>query len=136
MSALLPTYGGAPIFGVAVRMQHIAEPCATQIESFFGVPGAFSVFGGTRSRVFQVEGCLFDFDIPSLNADEQIFTPGAPGSMADGIARDLFDSRGRTWNNVIFVGEFQPDPMGPKPAVFNGGSGYILPYKAVFHGLT
>lgn len=140
MPVFTPTFGGNPIFGLACKMQMIPHPCANQVESFFGVPGQLSVFAGSRGRMFQVEGVLFEFDLATLNFDEGVFTPGIAGSFADGIARPLFDTRGRTWANVIYLGEYQPDPMGPKPAVCNLGSGNVagicLPYKAVFHGLS
>ncbi len=123
------------MFGIAVRIQQIPNVSAQQAESFFGVPGVFSVFGGSRGRTFAIEGVLFDTDIFSLNADEDLWTPGVQGSMADGRARPLLDTRGRAWANVIYLGEFQPDPMGPRPAVFLGGGGWCLPYKAMMHGL-
>jgi hypothetical protein len=131
-----PTYGGVPMFGLAVQIQEVPAASAAQMEAFFGIPGMLSVFGGSRGRSFQVSGVLFDVDIPTLNSDEDLFTPGVSGSMADGIARPLFDTRGRTWANVIYLGEYQPDPMGPRPAAWGNGSGWALPYRAVFHGLS
>jgi hypothetical protein len=131
-----PTYGGIPMFGLAVHMQEVPAACAAQSDSFFGVPGMLSVFGGTRGRSFQISGVLFDLDIPTLNSDEDLFTPGVQGSMADGIARPLFDTRGRTWANVVYLGEFQADPMGPRPGAWAGTTGWVLPYRAVFHGLS
>jgi hypothetical protein len=136
MPLFTPTYGGVPIFGQAVHIEQVPMQAAQQVEAFFGVPGMLSVFGGTRGRTFQVSGVLFDVDLPSLNADEDIFTPGVNGSVADGIARPLADTRGRTWANVVYIGEFQPDPMGPRPAVWAGTGGWALPYRAVFHGLS
>jgi hypothetical protein len=136
MSLYTPTYGGVPIFGLAVHIEQVPAQAAAQSEAFFGVPGMLSVFGGTRGRTFQVQGVLYDVDIPTLSLDENIFTPGVTGTVADGVARPLFDTRGRTWANVIYLGEFQPHPMGPRPAVWGGGSGWALPYRAVFHGLS
>jgi hypothetical protein len=136
MPIYTPTYGGQPIFGAAVQIMQIPTPCASQRETFFGVSGLFNVFAGTRGRSFQITGVLYDLDLPTLNSDEDIFTPGVAGSMADGIARPLFDTRGRTWANVIYLGEFQPDPMGPRPGTWGAASGWILPYRAVFHGLS
>ncbi len=136
MAIFNPTYGGIPMFGLAVRIQQIPAAVAQQAESFFGVPGVFSVAAGTRGRSFQIEGVLFDVDLFTLNADEDLWTPGVNGSMADGVARTLFDTRGRSWANVIYLGEFQPDPMGPRPAVWPGNAGWALPYKAMMHGLV
>jgi hypothetical protein len=131
-----PTYGGQPIFGAAVHIVQIPTSCATQLEAFFGVSGLLAVFGGSRGRTFQIDGVLFDVDLPTLNSDEDVFTPGVSGSMADGIARPLFDTRGRTWANVIYLGEFTPDPAGPRPGTWGSGSGFVLPYRAIFHGLS
>ena len=89
-----------------------------------------------RGHVFSVTGILFAADIPTLNAEEQLFTAGAIGSYADGVARELFDTRGRTWENVLFLGEFVPDPMGPRPASAGDSIGWALPYKATFRGLN
>lgn len=136
MSLFTPTYGGVPIFGQAVHIEQVPAQSAQQVEAFFGVPGMLSVFGGSRGRSFQISGVLFDFDIPSLNADEDVFTPGVSGSLADGVARTLLDTRGRSWANVVYMGQFQPDPMGPRPAVCGFGAGWALAYKAVFHGLS
>ena len=111
-------------------------PAAQQQEAFFGVPGMLSVFGGSRGRTFQISGVLYDIDLGTLNADENVFTPGVDSSVADGIARTLFDTRGRSWSNVVYLGQFQPDPMGPRPAVWAGSGGWALPYRAVFHGLS
>ena len=136
MSFYTPTYGGVPIFGTAVHIEQVPMQAAQQLEAFFGVPGLLSVFGGARGRTFQISGVLFDVDLPTLNLDEDVFTPGVNGNVADGIARPLADTRGRTWANVIYLGQFTPDPNGPRPAVWSGSSGWALPYRAVFHGLS
>lgn len=140
MPFVTPAYGGNPIFGIAVKMAMLSNPAAAQEESFFGVPGILSVFAGTRGRSFHIQGVLFEFDIPTLNFDEGIFTPGIAGSFADGIARPLFDTRGRTWANVIYLGEFEPSADGPQRMVCDLGSGPVsgwgLPYKAIFRGLS
>jgi hypothetical protein len=126
-----PTYGGVPIFGLAVRIEEVPGQASQQLEAFFGVGGLLSVFGGTRGRRFNVSGVLFDVDLPTLNDDEALFM-----SFQDGIARVLSDTRGRDWPNVVYLGEFEPDPMGPRPAEWGFGGGWALPYRAVFHGLS
>ena len=136
MPIYTPTFGGIPMFGLAVRIEQVPAQAAQQTDAFFGVPGTLSLFGGSRGRTFQVSGVLFDVDLVSLNADEDLFTPGVSGSLADGIARPLFDTRGRTWANVVYLGQFQPDPNGPRPGVWSGSGGWVLPYRAVFHGLS
>jgi len=136
MPIYTPTYGGIPIFGLAVHIEQVPQPAAQQLDAFFGVPGMLSLFGGTRGRTFQISGVLYDIDLLSLNTDEDLFTPGVSGSLADGIARVLFDTRGRSWANVIYLGQFQPDPNGPRPGVWGKSDGWVLPYRAVFHGLS
>jgi hypothetical protein len=136
VSFYTPTYGGVPIFGTAVHIEQVPMQAAQQLEAFFGVPGLLSVFGGTRGHTFQISGVLYDVDLPTLNVAEDVFTPGVSGSVADGIARPLADTRGRTWANVVYLGQFTPDPNGPRPAVWSGSSGWALPYRVVFHGLS
>lgn len=121
------TYDGANIFGTAVQFQQMPHPNAQQTNSFFGVSGTQSLYGGGRGRVFLIRGLLVGPTVQAVNDAEAAFL-----NYADGIARTLVDPRGRTWPNVVFRGEFRPDPNGPYPAV----NGWALPYKAVFHGLT
>ncbi len=68
-----------------------------------------------------------DIDIPSLNSNE-----GLIHSFADGFARTLVDTRGNIWPNVVFLDEFQLDPIGPRPTP----AGWCLPYRMTMHGLT
>lgn len=136
MAIYTPTYGGVPIFGAAVRMRQIPVPASQQAEAFFGVPGIMSVFGGHRGRTFEVTGILYDDDISLLNSDEDVFTPGVSGTAADGVARVLFDTRGRSWANVVCLGEYQPDPNGPVRGLVGGFGFWVLPYRAIFHGLS
>lgn len=121
------TYNGENIFGSAVRFQHVARPRAQQVVAFFGVSGTQVLDGGGRGRAFLIRGVLTAPTLQGLNAIEARFL-----DYADGIARVLVDNRGRAWPNVVFRGEFVPDPRGVVPA----GSGWALPYRAVFHGLT
>jgi hypothetical protein len=136
MSLFTPTYGGVPIFGLAVRIEQQPDGVAQQRDTFFGVPGELSLFGGSRGRTFFISGVLYDVDLASLNADEAPFLPGVSGSYADGIGRVLFDTRGRTWSNVVYLGQYTPDPVGPQPGSWAGNSGWLIPYRAVFRGLS
>src|SRR5271167_1956444 len=101
MAFFTPSYGGNPIFGIAVRCVQTPGKCAQQLEQFFGVDGMLSTFGGTRGRTFQISGVLADTDLPSLIGDIQIFWPNVSGSIADGVARTLIDTLGQTWLNVV-----------------------------------
>jgi hypothetical protein len=127
-----PTYNGYSIFGEAVSIVVEPNPTAEQIESFFGVDGLFSLFGGNRGRVFMISGVFFEDDLDGLNNDEYVFDPSNTDGVSHGGLAPLFDTRGRTWPNVYCKGEIKIDPMGPKP--FLGG--VILPYKLIMRGLT
>jgi hypothetical protein len=121
------TYNGENIFGSAVQFQHVAKPRVQQVVTFFGVSGTHVLDGGGRGRAFFIRGVLAAPSLAALNMAEAKFH-----DYADGVARILVDNRGRAWSNVVFKGEFVPDPRGAIPM----GSGWALPYRAVFHGLT
>jgi hypothetical protein len=129
------TLDGNAIFGLAVKIQHVLRPSVNDLAEFFGINGLFSNFGGTRGRILVVEGVLIGQDIPSLNLNEGTFE-----TYVDGAAHILTDSRGRAWSNVIFQGDFQPDPRGPAPLVgyYNGDGSqwWALPYRAAFLALN
>jgi len=118
---------GAAVFGEAVKVQHAPNPSAQQVNSFFGISGSQVVWGGTRGRAFFITGVLIGQDIPSLAAAEAILL-----SYDDGISRVLTDTWGRDWPAVVFTGNYQPDPMGPRPAAGDGFFGWALPYRATF----
>jgi hypothetical protein len=123
----MPTYDGVNCFGAAVHVQHIPNASAEQINSFFGVDGTVAVYGGSRGRVFHIEGVLFGGDLSELLAAEAFLL-----SYADGIGRVLVDDSGRVFGNVYYRGEYIPSPDGPKWT----DQGVCLPYHAVFYGLT
>lgn len=121
------TYNGEDIFGLAAKCRHVANPRAQQVDAYFGVNGSRLLDGGGRGRTFQVRGVLVAATAEGLAEAEARFA-----GYADGVARELVDSLGRSWSNVVFKGEFSPDPLGPVPTA----AGWALPYRAVFHGLT
>jgi len=128
MPFFTPTYGGLPMFGLVTSMQAPMNPTAQQLDQFFGVSGNLALWGGTRGRMFLISGVFQEVDIETLNADEAVIM-----GFADGIARPLFDTRGRLWQNVIFEGHYAPDPMGPRPT---GPGGWAVAYKMSMRGLT
>lgn len=99
------SYGGAEIFGSEVRMKLHWNPL------------------DFRDRGFIVDGTLVAKDIPSLLELERNMM-----SFADGVPRDLVMPYGYTVFNVMFRGEYLPDPEGPH---WTGGN-IRLPYQAVF----
>jgi hypothetical protein len=133
-----PSYGGNPIFGLAVKIDQKPDPGAAQIEAFFGVPGQISLFAGARGRTFRVSGVLFDVDLDSVAADELVFLPNTPVTYVDGIARELIDTYGRAWENVIYLGPYSRTSE-PRPAVWGSDNGPVggweIPYQTVFRGL-
>lgn len=124
----MTTLDGNPIFGEAVRVQHIPHPNAQQINQFFGINGQQTLFGGTRGRSFLINGMLTAGDIPTLNAAESTLL-----SYADGLPHTLVDNRGRTWLNVVFGGGYVPCSQGPYPLA---GGGWGLSYRLMMTGLT
>jgi hypothetical protein len=134
MPIYIPTYGGNAIFGLAVKIDQDPDRATQQLDSFFGVPGKLSLFGGTRGRTFRISGVLFDENLDLVTADESIFLPGTSRSIADGIARTLVDTQNRSWLNVVYLGQFARD-RGPQRGVWSGNEGWLLPYRAIFHGL-
>jgi hypothetical protein len=122
-----PSLGGSYVFGTACHVVHSPHPIALQKGGYFGVTGMTSLYGGGRGRTFEVTGVLVGPDLPTVIAAE-----GALLTYADGIARTFVDTQGRAWPNVIFEGEYQPSPEGPKPTDF----GWCLPYRCILHGLT
>jgi hypothetical protein len=117
------TYGG---FGLAAfKVSHVPQATAQQVSAFFGVSGTQSIFGGARGRTFMVEGVIQAANVAAVRALEASLL-----TYADGIPRDLVDTAGATWSNVVFRGEFQR--QGDMGYVIGG---YGQPYRAVFYGL-
>jgi hypothetical protein len=121
------TYGGVAIFGLVESFVATVNPVARQVTAFPGVNGLLSKFLGSRGTTYRIRGVLNDNSLGALNADEQVLL-----SYADGIARTLTDVRGRSFSNVVFDGEYDPDPMGPRPT----DTGWALRYTMIMHGLT
>jgi hypothetical protein len=103
-----PTYGGAPIFGLAVKFRPAPNPPALQLDAYQGINGQVCLFGGTRGGVVHVSGVLADFDIPSVNNDLATIT-----SYDDGIARTLIDPEGNSYGDCVYAGMGPPQPALP-----------------------
>jgi hypothetical protein len=133
MPLYTPSFGGVPIFGDAVHIVVLADELARQEDAYAGVPGVLSLTLSSRGRRFMIDGVLSATDIPTVAALADVFQAGVPGSLADGIARTLTDTIGRSWANVVCMGTFEPDPTGPHPLA---GGGWMLAYRTVFRGLS
>lgn len=118
------SYDGRLIFGVAVKIQHVPNANAGQINTFFGVTGAQAIDGGGRGRAFMVEAVFVGPDPIAIRQAERALL-----SLADGRPRVLIDTYGWTWPHVVYRGEYQPGQLHFHSA------GVAQPYRAVFHGL-
>lgn len=133
---ILATLNGNNVFGFAVHVQMVQRPTAQQVAEFFGMNGVFQLNGGTRGRAFMIRGHLCGFTIGDLNLAESVWDTASFGNIADGVARVLVTPRGLVYPNVVYRGEYAPDPEGPHPGAFPGGGGWVLRYQLVLHGLT
>lgn len=127
----MASYDGSYIFGFCKSFNHVPNSTVSQANEFFGVDGTHSLYGGTRGRTFQIEGYFVGQFKEDCLAAEAVLQ-----SYADGIARVITDNFGRSYDNVIFEGRYQPSPAGPRPAVLGGSYVYALEYKCEFRGLT
>jgi hypothetical protein len=102
----------------------LVNPSAAQLNEFFGTSGKQSLYGGTRGRLFNVEGVLVAEDGEASTLQSYV---DAILSYDDGIGRTLFHDVYGSWDSVIFR-RFEPsERVLPGPA---------LPYKAFFEGLV
>jgi hypothetical protein len=119
---------GSAIFGLSTKVIHNPNAVAHQESQFFGVNGTQTLFGGSRGRMFMISGVLVGSSFADIAAAEANLL-----SFADGNTHILVDNLGRTFQNVIFKGEYQPFDQGPRPLA---GGGLALPFRAVLYGLT
>ena len=117
----MATYDGSNIFGGSVRVRMEQTESASQANEFFGVNGKQALFGGSRGRMFFIDGVLYGSTGSTLAA-----AIGLILSYDDGVGRVLVDSYGVSWPSVVFR------KFTPSERVLPG---YFLPYKAVFEGL-
>ena len=121
-----PTYDGNAIFGWSATVTMEPEPSEAQYATFFGLDGVYRLHGGTRGRMFFCTGVLHGTTVSDLNAAEQLIT-----NLDDGVAATLVDSRGRTWEQAVYNGDFKPaSKLG-----FARGQ-VVMAYKCTFKGLV
>lgn len=125
----IPTYGGSAVFGKAVTVSHVPNANAAQVAAFFGVVGVQAMDGGGRGRVFEISGLMTGGDPAGCVASELLLL-----TYADGIARILVDTTGTAWANVTFKGEYSRTGKFMTDCTSPGN--WVLPYRAIFHGLT
>lgn len=101
---------------------------AQQINEFFGIQGNQSLYGGSRGRMFLIQGVFLAQAIGLVFLSEQLLL-----SYADGFSHTLVDNFGNVYQNVVFDADYQRTGI-PRPAA--GGIGYAMPYRAAMRGLT
>jgi hypothetical protein len=122
------TLDGNPVFGYASNVLHSPHPNAQQMNAFFGINGRQTLLGGSRGRTFMISGVFAGSSFYDItNAEAALL------SYADGRLHTLVDNLGRSWQNVIFRGDYQPFAQGPRPLA---GGGWCLPYNCVLEALT
>lgn len=119
------TLGGSAIFGLAITVQMVEAEPAMQVDSFFGLDGTVSLFGGTRGRTFVVRALMVGADASGLAANLQ-----ALWNHNDGVGRVLVDSLGIAWPDVVYRGFRQEGPI----QWLAGGAGLALPYTVILEG--
>jgi len=124
----LATLDGDLVFGYASNVNHNPKPNAQQMNTFFGVNGEQTLAGGTRGRTFQISGVFVGSSLEEIAAAEAGLL-----RYADGQTHTLVDNLGRSWQNVIFRGEYQPNAQGPR---WLAGGGWCLPFRCVMEALT
>ena len=120
----MAAFGGSNIFGVAVRMTTTKAELAKQINAFFGLDGNEYRSGGSRGYMTRASGVLVATNLSDLESARDNFY-----SYQDGVARDLADTMGKTWNNVLLQ-NFDPGQWS------TDGTRWVQPYQALFLHLT
>ena len=123
----MPTYGGASIFGLAVKMTTDPQPRPAQKNTFPGLSGVESLDEGDRGQKTYCTGVLVGANAAALFSAKLLFM-----SYKDNIPRVLVDSYGNAWSNVILEvfrqtsKQVRQDPLGE----------FFIEYEAEFTHLT
>ena len=96
-------------------------PPAQQVNDFIGATGYETLFLGTRGRVTEVEGLLYDVSAPALAG-----VRGFIESYYDGIGRVLVDTYGTAYPSARLTS------FVPVDRPFTNGVYYFLRYKMLF----
>lgn len=120
-----PLLDGSGVLGTAAHSVHVPNPTETQVNTFFGVNGEVTLFGGTRGRTFEVDGVFTATTLAGIFAAEAALL-----SFADGNNHTYTDTQGRVWTGVQFRNEYTPDPIGPHPT----GTGWCMAFRCVLRG--
>lgn len=121
----MATFGGASIFGRAVKVSTVRDPVERQENGYSGLNGVESLSLGSRGGMTTVIGLLTGAATSDLEAAEETIR-----SYNDGIARTLVDSYGISWVYVVLV-DYQPQGR----IVRDPYRGYCRPYVARFRHL-
>lgn len=123
----MPAYfGGTNIFGTAIQCRRVDHPPANQVITFFGVNGTVTVFGGSRGRLWNIQGVLVGVNSLDIAAQEALID-----TYNDGLARVFTDTYGTNWAAVVYRGGYQ---QTEKPGFTENG--IVQPYRMSLHGLV
>ncbi len=125
----MATFDGGAYLGVCVHVEHVPNASDVMISAFFGLQGTLALSGGTRGRTLLVTGVLIADSMAALNVAEEVW---GGTQFNDGNVHTLVDDRGRVFENLLYVGSFQPSAEGPKATA----TGWLLPFRISFQGLT
>ena len=117
---MLCTYSGLSLFGQAVRCKMMQAPSAAQINEFFGVNGKSQLYGGSRGRIFAIDGVLWSGDGPVGTQLALLL------SFDDGVGRVFYHDLWGSWPGVVFR-QYEPARILPDSSLI---------YKAAFEGLS
>jgi hypothetical protein len=120
----MATLNGDNIFGFSVQMPSQMNPTSQQLNSFFGVNGLQSLYGGLRGRVFMISGVLFGATLGDLAAAQNAWE-----NYVNGIGYELVDTMGRAWSPVLL------QPLVPQGRILVDYRGFYLPYQGGAIGL-
>lgn len=124
----MATLDGQFVFGAAVTIVHSPYQNAHQEIAYAGQNGRLSVYMGSRGRTFTVKGLFY-----GGTAADCIYAEALMRTFADGLGHTLVDNFNRVFTDVVFKGEIQNDPGGPKP----GSQGlWYWGYTLVLEGLS
>jgi hypothetical protein len=122
---------GSPVFGSAVQIQETPADIAVQLNTYFGVDGQQSLFGGQRGRSFSVRGIfLASSPLQVEQLKQQLL------SFSDGLTHTLIDTFGNEWVNVVVTGPFSWQGLMRPMATHGTQLEFGRPYTLQMLGLT
>lgn len=120
----IATFNGVPLFGPTCHAQPTPARIAEQRDTYPGLNGYTSVIQGTRGGAIRINGYIIADTFADIPGSEAALL--ATAGSGTGV---LVDTVGRIYPNAYFLGEYVPDPAGPKWTDF----GVVLPFTCTFY---